>query len=302
MDSQVDSLARLLVSFARPGLRAQLLALVDLEAKLAASFERGHRAWPAVEVTREAWVQHLARHLPPQVERGLELVHPDLHFAVALAQRQPAALAQFAELFRPKLLAQLCRDNARALAEDTLAAVEERLLVGGEGGPRIAQYSGRGALERFVRAVAANELLNRVRGVQPEPLTDAMVDSFADQARNPELAAVSRDTRRAFAQALHAAVQGLESRERLVLRLHAVEGATIDELGRMFGVHKVTAFRWLEEARLHLRKATHRRLRDTHALGEVDIESLLGGNLATFDLSLRTLFTTVAPALGVSGG
>jgi RNA polymerase sigma-70 factor (ECF subfamily) len=286
-------LAGLLRAAAAAPLRAQLEAIDGLGARLEALYARGRAAWPAFDVSPDAWVRHLARHLAPQVARGLEVLHDDFYLAVALTLGQPAALAEFTTRFRPRLLAQLSRGNDRTVAEEALSHVEERLLVEG----RIGQYSGRGSMERFIRAVGANELLNRVRGVRPEQLTDAMVESFVDGARNPELAAVSRDARRTFAHALHAAIQTLEAKERLLLRLHAVEGATIDELGRMFGVHKVTAFRWLEEARLHLRNATRRQLRETHALADRDIESLLGGSFAALDVSLRTLFasTTAAP-------
>ncbi|MBL8955915.1 MAG: hypothetical protein JNK82_34390 [Myxococcaceae bacterium] len=298
-----SNLAELLRESAAPALRAQLDAVTGLEAKLDALYERARTVWQPFDVARDVWVRHLARHLAPQVERGLDAVHPDLYFAAALTLRQPAALARFADLYRPKLLAQLSRGNDRALAEDIVAAVEERLLVGGPRGARIADYSGRGSLERFVRAVAANELLNGVRGVHPEPLTDAMVERFADAARNPELAAVSRESRRAFAGALHEALKALAARDRLLLRLHAVEGATISELGLMFEVHKVTAFRWLEEARLRLRNETRRRLRDAYALGEAELDSLLGGSSATLEVSLKSIFTSsvAASRSGVSG-
>lgn len=296
MPSLDFGLAALVASSAPAPVRAQLETVADLEAKLRALYLRGRAAWPELDVAEAVWAHHLARHLPPQVAVGLDALHEDFYLAVAVTSGAPGAVERFCRAFRPKLLTWLTRTNDRPRAEEVVAAVEARLLSEGPEGGHLARYSGRGPLERFVRAVAANVLLNQVRGVSPEPLTDAVVESLVEASLSPELASVARDARRTFTEALRAAFETLSPRERLLLRMHAVESATIDDLGRVYGVHKVTAFRWLEEARLRLRNGTRRHLRDAFRLDEAAIDSLLGGSDAMLDVSLKTLFATVEPA------
>lgn len=292
MHPSSSPLAEMLIATAPRTLAARLDA-DRLGPQLEDRYHQGRAAWPSLEVSRSSWAGHLAKHLAPQVERGLEHLHPDFYFAVALVENQPAALALFVSHFRPKLTALLSRGGAAAVAEDVVATVEARLLTGPD--RAITKYSGRGSLERFLSAVVSHQLLNTVRGKRPQtPLTDQLVEQLVTDDAGPELAAVIRDARRVFGDALHSAFRALSSKERLLLRMSIVERTTLEQLGALYGVHKVTAFRWLEEAKLQLKNGTRKVLRDVHALSETEIDSLLGG-ASSLEASLRTMFASVEP-------
>jgi RNA polymerase sigma-70 factor, ECF subfamily len=65
---------------------------------------------------------------------------------------------------------------------------------------------------------------------------------------------------------VHRALAELPERDRTYLRMCFVEGLGTEELGRLFRVHRVTAFRWLRDARETLLETTRQ-----HFLAAVDL-------------------------------
>lgn len=61
--------------------------------------------------------------------------------------------------------------------------------------------------------------------------------------------------------ALREACLELPSRQRAVVRLAFVDGASADEIAAIYQVHRVTVWRWLQEAQELLRDGVRRRLR-----------------------------------------
>lgn len=284
-----------LVNAAPAAIRPQLEAIDELEASLVERYEHGRAAW-AVNVSRDAFATHLAGHLGAEPQKAISGLHADFYLAVALSQHDPAALELFGRVVLPRVRTMLERRAPSApVVEEVMVSIEDRLLVSGPAGGRIAHYAGRGSLERFVRAAAVNQLMNRLRSPQGESLDDALAGALIDPRQSPELATMSRDARAVFFGALGAAFQSLPSRDRLLLRLHTFENATINDIGRMYQVHKVTAFRWLEEARTHLRVATLAKLRESHALPESEIDSFLRQVPGSLEISLKTMFQSLEP-------
>src|SRR5262249_41683920 len=66
--------------------------------------------------------------------------------------------------------------------------------------------------------------------------------------------------RREFELAFREAVQSLSDRERILVRQHFLDGVSVNDLGRLYRVHRATAGRWLERARDALLAATRARL------------------------------------------
>src|SRR5262245_3802181 len=74
-------------------------ALASLEAQLNALHARGAAAWSGLDLSPEALVRHLTRHLPPDA-RGGALVLPTLHaedffLAAACVEQVPEAVEAF---------------------------------------------------------------------------------------------------------------------------------------------------------------------------------------------------------------
>jgi RNA polymerase sigma-70 factor (ECF subfamily) len=152
--------------------------------------------------------------------------------------------------------------TSAAEVAEVAQVVREKLLVPVAGRARILDTAGHGDLGGLVRVIAIRTALNLRRAEQRhDPLEDhAALASLAPEG-DPELAAIQAQHRALIKAALEDALAGLAPRQRSVLRMHLVEGLTIDEIGRAHDVHRATAARWLEHVRDELRAATLRGLR-----------------------------------------
>jgi RNA polymerase sigma-70 factor (ECF subfamily) len=71
------------------------------------------------------------------------------------------------------------------------------------------------------------------------------------------------------------------------LRHHYIDTLTIDEIGALYGVHKTTAFRWLEAARTTLAKRTQNAFRARVQLTASEMQSVVRLLESNIELSLR---------------
>lgn len=124
------------------------------------------------------------------------------------------------------------------------------------------RYVGSGRFESFIRVVAVRESISLLRSQQrgPELLDEGLVELIAPSA-NPEAAAIKAELKQEFHRALAAAFASLTPRQRTCLRMHLLDGVSLDGLAAMYSVHRATICRWLEQARDGLRNATRTTLR-----------------------------------------
>lgn len=76
-------------------------------------------------------------------------------------------------------------------------------------------------------------------------------------------------------------------RERTVFRLHLLDGLSLDEIGRLYGVNKSSVSRWLGAVRAHLLDTARSELAARLAPG--DLASLVRAFRENLDLSLTRL-------------
>jgi RNA polymerase sigma-70 factor (ECF subfamily) len=96
-----------------------------------------------------------------------------------------------------------------------------------------------------------------------------------DAARaTPELERLKVHYRDAFQDALDRALVSLAPRQRALLRMHHVDGYTLDRLATIHQVHRATVARWLSDAREQIVRETHRLLGERFALTPSEIASL----------------------------
>jgi RNA polymerase sigma-70 factor (ECF subfamily) len=69
--------------------------------------------------------------------------------------------------------------------------------------------------------------------------------------------------------------------------MHVVDGLGIDELGRIYNVHRATAARWLVRIREALFAGTRSALAKHLDLGETEFASLVGVLLSRLDVSVQ---------------
>jgi len=168
-----------------------------------------------------------------------------------------------------------CRDGSVS-TEDVMQWTREKLLVGTEGEkPKLAQYTGRGALVGWVRVVAVREALqDRRKSKRERARDDAALLEGATAEVSAELVLLRERYADSFRSAVQQALRKLTAEQRSLLRFHTHDGLTIDELAPMLGVHRATAARRLEKARADALDYTREILRDTHGLSESEARSL----------------------------
>lgn len=227
--------------------------------------------WPALAIDGERFAAALD-------ERGLPVTSPnapDVALAIALANGEPAALSIFDDVIVPDVsgaLRPLARD--RDFLDEVLQRVRVKLLVG-DPTPRIAEYLGRGPLAAWIQIVAIREALMMRRSTRREDSDDgdsALVDIALTE---PVLAQTRRLYKDAFAIAFREALHGLDERERMLLRLCFVENAGAEDIARLFKVHRVTAFRWLRDARAKLLDRTRDCFMTAMAIPASEVDSVM---------------------------
>jgi RNA polymerase sigma-70 factor (ECF subfamily) len=247
--------------------------VIDLIAAVAAR-------WPDVRVEPDAVARALAdRELAPDAAVAI-----DIALVCALAARDPGALAVFENELVPDIRGPLVRvaGGSADLVEEALQRAREKLLVAKDT-PRIVEFRGRGSLAAWIQVLAIREVLmlcRRERRNSP-PIEDTLL---AAVETDPVLALTKRSYRTQFAAAFHAAFAELEPRQRALLRLTFAEAAGTEKLAAMYGVHRVTMFRWLADARADLLDKLRANVATRIGIATGEIDSLIRAVASSLDL------------------
>jgi RNA polymerase sigma-70 factor (ECF subfamily) len=266
----------------------------EIERALAEVLSAAREAWPELGPPGDDFVRHLARH----VDRGQPLpaalralVAPDLYLACACAHGAPAALRAFERRFLQNFTAHVARVSTEpAFVDEVRQIVCEHLLVSAPGArPRIAEYAGRGALLKWV-SISAIRIALRLRasqsGDRPEPDDDAL--ELAGPG-DPDTEILRRRHGPDFKLALQEALGALSAEQRNLLRLHYVDGLSIDKIGALQGVHRATAARHLAGLRSAVLAGAKRRLAARLALDPQELLHLARLLESQLDLSLSRI-------------
>jgi RNA polymerase sigma-70 factor (ECF subfamily) len=254
-------------------------------------FEAGRQAWPAIELSPEAFVRQLA-------ERGAagplgEVRAADLYLACACAARIPGAIEAFDGEHLRLVGAFLSRLRpSAAFVDDVRQTLREKLFVGKDGAPpRIAEYNGRAAPASWLRVIAVRAAIDLQRASKDAPAESRDEERPPPGAAgaDPEMAFIQQRYRAVFNDALRDAVGALDADHREILRLHFVEGRTLDQLAASLHVHRATIARRLKAAREAVLGQAHRRLEERLGARHAELESLAGVMLSQLDLSLPRL-------------
>lgn len=252
------------------------------EASLAAALAASRAAYPDVEVSDDAWLAHLHSVLPADADlAGVNVA--DLYLACGVLGGDGGALHAFDQIqlaVTDVALASL--DGGSALADDVRAAVRERVLAHGGRG-KLAEYHGRGDLRGWLRVLALREGLQLLRARRREaPLPDELATRIV--AEPPSLTGPERDAYRA---AFTTALTALTPRERNLLRQHYLHGATVDQLGEFYNVHRATAARWIAQIRETLLHRTRLGVGEALRLTGTELDSAMAKAADHVEYSLR---------------
>jgi RNA polymerase sigma-70 factor (ECF subfamily) len=143
--------------------------------------------------------------------------------------------------------------NARELADSLYADLYGTRAADGRRISKLNSYTGRGSLEGWLRAVLAQEYVNRFRRQQRlvsiEEQTEAGVQ-FEAEAADPTQAIDAR-----LQEATDVALEALSAEDKFILANYYLDGRRLAEISRMLGVHESTISRKLEKIVAATRKA-----------------------------------------------
>jgi RNA polymerase sigma-70 factor (ECF subfamily) len=261
-----------------------------IEAKITDALARGAERWPDLVVSPQAFARAVAKSVAdaPDPLAALDELHvTDLYLAQACADAAPGALAAFETLCRPAIDGSL---KGMGLAEHVIADVTQevrsKLFVGDA---KINSYSGRASLKSWVRTVAIRTAVSMLRKGDGNPLDDKILEALPSPAAGPDLEHFRATYQVEFKDAFAAALASLTPQQRNLLRHRYVDGLAIEAIATLYGVHKTTAFRWLESAQTVLAKRTQNGFQQRTRATPSEMRRIVGLLQSNVELSLRRL-------------
>ena len=251
----------------------------DLAGALREAIAAGEARLPHAPVPREQLIDRMADGLlaadpPIDLAAVKQLRAGDLYLACALAAGDARALALAETELLPAARRAAARiDAGRAFVDEVVQRVRERLFVRGESPPAIERYRGTGPLARWVGVVASRIALDLKR---PDSRVVDNEDALANLPApdDPELAIIWRTCAAEYKAALTAAFAGLSRRDRNLLRQRYLDELDIDALGRLYGVHPATAYRWIKQLEQRLAAVTRAAVMQKLSLSESQARSM----------------------------
>lgn len=272
-----------------------VLAQPELGDRLVRELAEVRAKWPAAQITNDEFAAALTARIATQkdMESAMgRLRVEDLFLALWCATGDARAIAAFEQVHRADLDAVLGRFRKLAITGDELRQMLRIKLFVASGGrpPRIADYSGFGFLQNWLRVTALRALVDVARSEKARKLEEILADDdlLGMPSLGPDLASrysreeVGRAIKAAFARA----VAGLGPRQRNFLRHAQVDGLTLDQIAALYSIHRATVARTLAQARSELTSATRRELGLQLNLPEDAIDSVVRDADSRIDLSL----------------
>ena len=186
------------------------------------------------------------------------------------------------------------------------------LKTGADGKPtgKIAYYSGRGSLAGWLRAVvhqlAIDQHRKLSRFVQIEE--DREFENLAAEAasgensnnahflsavESPEEAFSGKEAMADVSDALKGAIAGLETEDRLIIKLYYFDNLRLKEIGQMLGFHEATASRRLVKIQADMRKGVEKLLVSEKGWKHDEVKNYLAETAAKLGIDLEKMFAVV---------
>ena len=249
----------------------------------------GRAAWPDIALTDEALAERMAERVRNDPEARSEEAHDaDVYLAIALAAGDQAALKIFEETLIPQIDVALRRLRlAGGTADEVKQALRFELLVGDQ---KITDYAGRGELAAWIRVSATRKALKITRRAdREETLDEILLDHWPSSTPDPEAKHLRSTYTAELKTAIRAAFAALDVRQRNLLRQHILDELTIDDLARLYRVHRATCARWLADARADLGRNTRKRLIAALGVPGGEVDSLLRFLDSDIELSISRI-------------
>jgi RNA polymerase sigma-70 factor, ECF subfamily len=249
------------------------------------SVDEGRARWPSVRVDERAYVRFLRDTTGGSPTDG---VRAERWLTFACGQGDEAAIAAFEREYLADALQAVRSLGSEALVGDVEGRVRRALFVAEKGRPpKILEYSGRGSLKKWVRTVALRVALPlQERSRREQALQDLPAGDPRLVTSDPELQFLKGRYRADFRAAFARAISLLPMDDAHVLRLSALENLSIDEIARLYGVHRATAARRVTRAKDAVYALTRTELMSRLRISPKEFESVMGLVRSNLDVSL----------------
>ncbi len=268
----------------------------EITERLVALCAAAHRELPELDdaIDDRALVGTLAARAPEHdVIAYLDRCHPgELALALAAGRGHPAAIAAI-ERNHGGMLDAICWRYAslgHSIA-DLRQILREKLYVAPPGGrPKLAEYAGHGAFASWLRITAVRALLDlgkRKDRAREAPSADAEL-AMPDPG-DLSLEVIKAEYRAVVSEAMRNAAARLDLADRHLLHQHFVAGLSIDELGVALGIHRATAARRVQRARMTYIDDVRALLAARLQLPRDELDGVIGMVLSRLDVSIPRL-------------
>lgn len=226
-----------------------------------------------------------------------DLAVTPIALGAAAATGSTSAIREFERLYFSRAKGALKKMGAPPeLQQEAIDETREVLFVGAPGAePRILTLLGKGDVGSLVKVVAVRRLLNlrrfresRSHLASQESPEEALASAISVD-KTPELRALSTERRTLLRESLVAAIQDLSAENRTMLRLSVSHGFSIDDLARMYKIHRSTAARRLASTRKNLRVSVRAYLISKIGAGDSAADSVLRAATSQLELSFSKL-------------
>jgi RNA polymerase sigma-70 factor (ECF subfamily) len=168
----------------------------------------------------------------------------------------------FLERFRAEMRVMACQITRDELAGRELADGLYAELYGlpNREGRRVCKldyYMGRGSLKGWLRALLAQQHVNRCRSQARDVSLEEQVEAGIGFAAKPEITSVSEE---GVAEFLAQVLAELDNEERFLLASYYLDRRTLADIGRQLNVHESTVSRKLDKLTGELQKRIRKRM------------------------------------------
>jgi RNA polymerase sigma-70 factor (ECF subfamily) len=257
------------------------------DAEIIAAHTEGTTIWPDVVVPFEDFNRMLRD--TNVTSDGMRQWPGDLYLACAARHGNARAIRIIDERFVAGLGARIRRLGSKPEEiADVLQAVRERLFAGDA--PRIGAYNANGPLEQWIKVVAMRTAIDTHRKEATVPRAEAAwLEIFTAAASDASVLLIRTEYKRELETAIQEQVATLSAHDRAVLRLHVIEGVSIEKIAASYGVHRVTVARWVWKAGESILDGLRRRFNDRFGIVPQEFESLARLARSQLSLNLRDL-------------
>ena len=259
--------------------------------------ERARAEHSELQVDLVAFARRVGECVAEDESTTLDNIRADeLYLAFACTTKDTRAIERFRQVFGADIDRVLERARSTGTPREELRqSVEVKLFAGRDGTPHIAKYGGRGSLQGWVRVVVSRMVIDHMRSHAADaeaPVEPTFAEALGDVGLDPGLQLLRERYRDDVHGAIEQAFGALTQKERRLLRGALLERLGTDDLGAMYGVHRTTAARWVDKARLRLVELTHAALRERLGGEEATVRGLVALVRSQLEVSVERLLAS----------